>query len=81
MRVLVRYFAVARERSGQTEEWWDLESGATVEQLWSRVVGQHPSLASLADCLSYAVNREYVDRSHPLAEGDEVALIPPVSGG
>lgn len=81
MRVLVRYFAAARERCGCSEEWWDVDAGATVEHLWGKLVHRHPSLAGLGGCVSYAVNQEYVDRLHPLAEGDELAIIPPVSGG
>ncbi len=81
MRVLVRYFAAARERSGTTEEWIEVEESATLAGLWSLLVQRHPALAGLGSCISFAVNREYTDRLHTLRDGDEVALIPPVSGG
>ena len=76
MRVSVRLFAALRERAGARERDLDLDDGATVADVWERLdLGSEPS------GVLYAVNREYVDRSAALAEGDVVALIPPVSGG
>ncbi|HZT94888.1 MAG TPA: molybdenum cofactor biosynthesis protein MoaE [Gaiellaceae bacterium] len=74
MRVTVRLFAGLRERAGQAR--LELEGVARVEDVWAALgLGDEPA------GLLYAVNREYVERGHPLADGDEVALIPPVSGG
>ncbi len=59
----------------------DLAEGSRVSDLVARVGREHPEAASqLPHCMT-AVNREYVAREHVLAEGDEVALLPPVSGG
>jgi molybdopterin synthase catalytic subunit/molybdopterin converting factor small subunit len=76
MRVKVRLFAGLRERSGAAERDLELPDGARVADVWGDLgLGDEPA------GLLYAVNRRYVDREHGLAEGDEVALIPPVSGG
>jgi molybdopterin synthase catalytic subunit len=58
-----------------------LRDGATVDDLWADLCDEHPQLTALGPSVSFAVNREYVDRGHILNENDEVALIPPVSGG
>lgn len=81
MIVRLRFFAGLRERLRQSEADWTLPSDATVDELWSSLLAQHPELAPLTRSVSFAVNREYVERTHRLHENDEVALIPPVSGG
>jgi MoaE-MoaD fusion protein len=74
--VKVRLFAGLRERSGAAERDLELPDGARVADVWGELgLGDEPA------GLLYAVNRRYVDREHGLADGDEVALIPPVSGG
>ena len=73
MQVTVRLFAGLRERAGWSSR--EIEA-ATVADVWPALeLGDEPA------GLLYAVNRAYVERSQELAEGDEVALIPPVSGG
>jgi molybdopterin synthase catalytic subunit len=74
VRVTVRLFAGLRERAGRSQ--LELEDVARVEDVWPRL-----DLGAEPPGLLYAVNREYVQRGHELADGDEVALIPPVSGG
>ena len=76
MRITVRLFAQLRERAGRRELELDLPDDARVRD----------ALAAVGDLaagvpLVMAVNREYADESAPLAAGDELALIPPVSGG
>jgi molybdopterin synthase catalytic subunit len=74
MRVHVKLFAGLRERAGWSEREFDGVS--QVADVWSALkLGDEP------EGLLYAVNKEYADRNRPLADGDEVALIPPVSGG
>lgn len=74
MRVTVRLFAGLRERAGVARV--DVEDVARVADVWAKLgLGDEPA------GLLYAVNREYVDRGAELRDGDEVALIPPVSGG
>lgn len=81
MTVHLRFFAGLRERLRRSEADWTLPNGATVDDLWSSLLAAHPELAPLTRSVSFAVNREYVERSHRLRADDEVALIPPVSGG
>jgi molybdopterin synthase catalytic subunit/molybdopterin converting factor small subunit len=74
VRVTVKLFAGLRERAGWSSR--ELEDVERVGDVWSRLdLGEEP------DGLLYAVNRAYADRGDGLADGDEVALIPPVSGG
>ena len=74
MRVKVRLFAGLRERAGVAER--ELEGVTRVSDVWAALgLGDEP------EGLLYAVNRRYAERERELADGDEVALIPPVSGG
>jgi molybdopterin synthase catalytic subunit/molybdopterin converting factor small subunit len=74
VRVTVRLFAGLRERAGRAR--LELDDVASVDAVWERLeLGDEPP------GLLYAVNREYVTRGHVLHDGDEVAVIPPVSGG
>jgi MoaE-MoaD fusion protein len=74
VKVRVRLFAGLRERAGWGER--ELEVDGSVSDVWGALgLGEEPA------GLLYAVNKEYADRDHQLAEGDEVAVIPPVSGG
>ena len=74
MRVTVRLFAGLRERAGRPSV--ELEDVARIDDVWP-ALGLGPEPPGLL----YAVNRSYVERGQELADGDEVALIPPVSGG
>ena len=74
MHVSVKLFAGLRERAGWSER--EVEAVNRVADVWPALdLGDEPA------GLLYAVNKEYADRDHPLTDGDEVALIPPVSGG
>lgn len=76
MQVSVRLFAALREQAGVRERKVDVPDGATVGDVWPALaLGDEPP------GLLYALNREYADAATPLSDGDEVALIPPVSGG
>jgi molybdopterin converting factor subunit 1 len=76
VKVAVKLFAALREQAGLRERELELADGARVDDVWPALgLGEEPR------GLVYAVNRAYVDRDAPLAEGDEVAVIPPVSGG
>ena len=83
MRVRVLYFGMLKERFGTTEEPLELAAGATVGEL-VRVLRErpsNPSMTSIWESVAVAVNREYTAADAVLREGDEVALLPPVSGG
>ena len=76
MRVAVKLFAALREQAGLRERELELANGARVDDVWPALgLGEEPR------GLVYAVNRAYAERGTALADGDEVALIPPVSGG
>ena len=76
MEVVVRLFAGLRERAGTGERRLELPEGSRVADVWALLeLGKQPG------GLLYAVNREYAAADTPLSAGDEVALIPPVSGG
>lgn len=80
IRVLVRLFASYREAAGVGHIQLDLADGARVRDAIRAVLREHPLVAEGRQ-LVIARNREFVDADAPLADGDEVALIPPVSGG
>ena len=79
MTVHVLFFAYLRERCCVREATMELPDGATVDDLWRGLVARYDRLPSEAP--RFAVNRLYVDKHHPLHDNDELALIPPVSGG
>lgn len=79
MRVQVKLFAGLREAAGTSSRELDLEAGATVEGALARLREELPALSGAR--FTVAINRSYATASTPLGEGDELALIPPVSGG
>ena len=81
MHVTVRLFARLRELAGASEVGRDLPIGATAEDAWRAVVADHPAMASYSSAISCAVNASYVKLNRPLADGDEIVFMPPVSGG
>lgn len=81
MRVRLRFFASLRERLRRSEAEWTLPDQATIDDLWNGLCAEYPELTRQGRSISFAVNREYVERGHRLSDDDEVALIPPVSGG
>ncbi len=81
MRIQVRYFAVVREIAGEHQASWDVPEGSTVGELWGRLVKTYPRLQPLGAGCAAAVNQEYVPPKTIIHDGDDVAFIPPVSGG
>lgn len=81
MRIQVRLFAVAKELSGQDAVVVELPEGSTLKQLRGQLVRQVPALAAVLPRVLFAVGTEYVQDDTVLSAGDEVACIPPVSGG
>jgi MoaE-MoaD fusion protein len=81
VHVRVRLFALQRELARTREVSLELPDGATVETSWASIVALHPVLAPGRPSMRFARNGEYADPSTALADGDEVAFIPPVSGG
>jgi molybdopterin converting factor subunit 1 len=81
VRITIRYFAGHRDITGRTEEQLELEPGATIGSAWELLVARYPRMAGYTGRLLYAVNQDYATPATELHDGDEVAFIPPVSGG
>jgi molybdopterin converting factor subunit 1 len=81
MRIHVKLFAILKDRAGVGELRLDLPDQATVEIARSEIASRFPPIAEMMNRVAFAVNREYVKRETVLQDGDELALIPPVSGG
>ena len=81
MKLEVKLFAVARQLAGRSTAEVELPADATVAELRAALAEQYPALAGAVGSVVFAVNAEYVDDRAKLAADDEVACIPPVSGG
>jgi len=81
MRVTVRLFARLRDLAGSGELVRDVATPATVESVWRSLVADMPDLGVYERTMSVAVNADYAKMSAKVSEGDEVAFLPPVSGG
>ena len=81
LSVRLRLFAVYREQVGQENIEISLNPGSTVADALALLGELHPNTLPLMPTSMVAVNREYADRARALQENDEIALIPPVSGG
>ena len=81
MKIKVNFFALYRERAGRKQTTLDLSPGANVSQLVDEVRRLFPDLAPPAVNIVVAVNTEYAEPDMVLHDGDDIALIPPVSGG
>ena len=81
MRVTVLLFARLRELTGSPRLVRDVPEGATVEAVWGAVAAEFPAARPYRASVSAAVNADFAPFSAPVADGDEVAFLPPVSGG
>lgn len=81
MKIRIRLFAIQREQVGAREVAVELEDPASIEDAWAALQARHPSIGPGRAAVRFARNGEYADPSTRLADGDEVAIIPPVSGG
>ena len=81
MRVTVRFFARLRELSGAGERACDVPPGATIAEVWRAMVGEHPALEPFGRSISCARNAEFARMTAVVHDGDDIAFLPPVSGG
>jgi molybdopterin converting factor subunit 1 len=81
VRVTVRLFARLRDIAGAAELTRDIAQGATIGTVWRQLAGEYPELGQYERSISSAVNADYARMDQVLSEGDEVAFLPPVSGG
>jgi molybdopterin converting factor subunit 1 len=81
MRVTVRLFARLRELVGAGELQRDVAEAATIGSVWDALARDYPAITPYAESMSCALNAEYARMTTRVSEGDEVAFLPPVSGG
>ena len=81
MTIQIRLFAILRERTGISQTSLQLPDGATIDDASVLLSERRPSIADYLSRVAFAVNQNYSDRKTVLNDGDELALIPPVSGG
>jgi len=81
MRVTVRLFARLRDIAGHGELAREIEPGATIGTVWRQLAHEYPAFEPYARSISSAVNADYARMDTELRDGDEVAFLPPVSGG
>ncbi len=79
MEVTVRLFATYREAVGSAELRWEIDAGASVGDLWRELQDAYPNMPQVRPAA--AINAEYAKLDEALQAGDEVAFLPPVSGG
>src|ERR1019366_4895677 len=81
MHVRVLFFGMLKELVGRPADEADFPPGADLRSVFEHYASRHPRMRELAGSIVIARNHEFADISTPLAEGDEVAFLPPVSGG
>ena len=81
MRINIKVFAQLRDKAGTGDLPLEVNEGATVKNVWQALVAAHPELAPFETSVSAAVNATYARMHTKVNAGDEVAFLPPVSGG
>lgn len=81
MKVTVKLFASFREAAGTPQSLLEVATGTTVGELWGEVVTAYPRLAPISHSAAFALNGRYSPAGATVSAGDEVAFLPPVSGG
>jgi len=81
MHVTIRLFAAQREAAGVSSFETSVPDGSTIEQIYARACEQMPALAATKSSVAFARNRTHALRSEVAADGDEIAVLPPVAGG
>ena len=79
--VKVLLFGAAADRAGVRQTEVPVSDGTTLKEIWPVLADQHPGLVPMHDTLAFAVNGEYARMEDTVSAGDEVAVLPPVSGG
>ena len=81
MKVTVRYFAICRQMFNRDEEDIELPEGAILQDVLDQLKEEKPEISELFETMQMSVNWQYADHETKLSNNDEVALIPPVTGG
>ncbi|HYL07048.1 MAG TPA: molybdopterin converting factor subunit 1 [Candidatus Udaeobacter sp.] len=79
--IKVRFFARLREQAGTESESVEVKSGSSVSEVYEALRRRHPSLEPDLKAVRPAVNQQFSEWDAIVSDGDEVAFIPPVSGG
>jgi molybdopterin converting factor subunit 1 len=77
----VLFFGAAADRAGTRQTGLEVRDGATLAEVWPLIVERYPDLGPMGGTLAFAVNGEYARANDTVSTGDEVAVLPPVSGG
>ncbi len=81
MRVRVLFFGMLKDMAGAAEERLDVADGATLGAVFEHYAARHPRIREMAGSIVLARNQEFAPPTAPVADGDEIAFLPPVSGG
>ncbi|MFQ6106971.1 MAG: MoaD/ThiS family protein [Thermoplasmata archaeon] len=81
MKICVKLFATFREIVGEKEVIVEMNEGSTLEDLVMELLDKHPKLRKLKESMIYSINKEYAEPQRELNDGDEVGILPPISGG
>jgi sulfur-carrier protein len=81
MIVKVLLFASFREEVGASQSTLEVEPGAKLSDVWDKLASSYPRLAPHGGTIAYAINGTYAKPNERVSEGDEIAFLPPVSGG
>src|SRR6185295_18065666 len=81
LKITTLLFGRAREMVGAADLELEIAQPATVASAWAALVAEHPKLAAMERSLLFAINEEYAGREQALNDGDQLAVLPPVSGG
>jgi molybdopterin converting factor subunit 1 len=81
MLVTIRLFARLREMAGGAEFRRELPEGSTARNVWDALAAEFPGFDDYSKAVSCAINEEYARMTSPVNDGDEIAFLPPVSGG
>jgi molybdopterin converting factor subunit 1 len=81
MQIKVLYFASFREVVGNAKESFELKDGSTLKTFIEQLLSNHPKLKELWAFAIVTVNKKYVKDETTLKDGDEIGILPPISGG
>jgi molybdopterin converting factor subunit 1 len=81
MRLTIRLFAMHREIAGRDTYLIELPDGCTVADAFARLCAEYPAISRSGGAVVFALNRSHVESAAPVADGDELAILPPVAGG